>query len=123
MKKKILFIEDEARFQSNFKEFFEKHGFVMSSAYDGESGAKMVGEVMPDLILLDLVLPKKNGFEVLQEIKNNSISAGIPVIVLTNLEGVHDIGQAMSLGANAYIIKADYSLDDILSRINKMLNI
>lgn len=115
--KKILFIEDEARLHKNFEEIFRKENFALISSYDGESGCKLAEEEMPDLILLDLILPRKNGFEVLETLKSNPRLANIPVIVLTNLEGTQDVERALSLGAYTYLVKANYSLEDVLEKI------
>lgn len=119
--KKILFVEDEIKFQKTMVDLFRAEGFELVSAYDGESGLRMITEQKPDLVLLDLILPKKNGFEVLRELKGNTQTANIPVIVLTNLEGTQDIEQALSLGAHTYLVKANYSLEDILVKIKEAL--
>lgn len=118
---KILAIEDETRLQKMFEEIFKQEGFELFSANDGVSGLKLAEEKMPDIILLDLILPKKNGFEVLKELKDNPRLAKIPVIVLTNLEGARDIEKALSLGAHTYLVKANYSLDDILKKVKEVL--
>jgi two-component system alkaline phosphatase synthesis response regulator PhoP len=119
--KKILFIEDEMRLHKNFEELFKTEDFELISSYDGESGLKLAEETTPDLILLDLILPRKNGFEVLKEIKSNPRLSNIPVIVLTNVGGVQDIERALSLGAHVYLEKANCSLDDILGKIKETL--
>lgn len=119
--KKILFVEDEMKFQKSFEDFFKKAGYELFPAYDGESGLKLAEEKMPDLILLDLILPKKNGFEVLEKLKANPRLSAIPVFVLTNLEGSPDIERALSLGATSYLVKANYSLDEILMKIKEVL--
>lgn len=116
---KILFIEDEMRMHKLFRDIFEQEGMEFFTAYDGETGIKLAEEKMPDLVLLDLILPKKNGFEVLEEIKANPRLAKIPVIVLTNLEGAQDIEKALSLGAHTYLVKANYSIDEILKKIKE----
>lgn len=118
--KKILFVEDEMRFQKMIEDLFRVEGFELFSAYDGESGLRMAREKSPDLILLDLILPKRNGFEVLEELKNDQQLSKIPVIVLTNLEGVRDVEKAFSLGARTYLVKANYSVSDILEKIKEV---
>lgn len=118
--KKILFVEDEIRFQKMIKDLFRVEGFELLSAYDGESGLRMAREKSPDLILLDLILPKRNGFEVLEELKNDQQLSKIPVIILTNLEGVRDVERAFSLGARTYLVKANYSVSDILEKIKEV---
>lgn len=121
MTKKILFIEDEPRLQQTLQESFKSEGFEIFSANDGEAGLNLAEEKFPDLIMLDLILPKKNGFDVLKELKSNPRLSNIPVIVLTNLEGAQDIEKALSLGAYTYLVKANYSLDEILEKTREAI--
>ncbi len=120
--KKILFIEDEARLHKILEDLFKAENFEFISAYDGESGCKLAEEEMPDLILLDLILPKKNGFEVMETLHSNPRLASIPVIVLTNLEGAQDVEKALSLGAYTYLVKANYSLENVLEKIKEFFD-
>ncbi len=120
--KTILFIEDEPTLQKAISQFLEKKGYEIKSALDGEIGIAMAKEFKPDLILLDLILPKKDGFEVLKEIKGNDEIKHIPVIVLTNLEGDTDIEKVLSLGATTYLVKANYELEEIVKKIKEILN-
>jgi len=103
MAKKILFIEDESALQKTFDEILRKEGYEMTSALNGEIGLKlaktMAREGKLDLILLDLILPKIDGFEVLKNLKEDETTKYIPVIILTNLEGLKDIDRALELGA------------------------
>lgn len=118
--KKILFIEDEESLQKTMKEMLERNGYSVISALDGENGVLFAKNEKPDLILLDLILPKKDGFEVLKALKEDSSTDAIPVIVLTNLEGSADIEKVLSLGARTYLIKSNYSLDDVLSKVKSI---
>jgi len=119
--KTILFIEDEPTLQKAVGRFLEKEGYNVKTALDGESGLDMVKKIKPNLILLDLILPKKDGFEVLAELKQDPKTANIPVIVLTNLEGSDDVEKALSLGATTYLVKANYNLDEVVQRIKEIL--
>lgn len=119
--KKILFIEDEMRLHKVFEEMFQKEGLELISAYDGISGLKFAEEKSPDLILLDLILPKKSGFDVLKELKANPRLAKIPVIILTNLEGPQDIEKVFSVGAQAFLVKTDYSVEEIIKKIKELI--
>ncbi len=119
---KILFIEDEAKFQQSFLEFFKGENFEVISAYDGVSGLHLAEENLPILIVLDLILPKKDGFQVLAELKKNPRLSKIPVIILTNLEGSEDIERAMELGADLYLVKANYSLAEVAKEIRKYIH-
>lgn len=121
MNKKILFIEDEPRLQQTLLEIFKKEGFEIFSTNNGEAGLSLAEEKIPDLIITDLILPKKNGFDVLKELKSNPRLSKIPVIVLTNLEGSQDIEKALSLGAYTYLVKANYSLDEILEKAREAI--
>ncbi len=93
----------------------------MLSALDGELGLKLAKERKPDLILLDLILPKVNGFDVLKNLKEDRETKNIPVIVLTNLEGIEDVNKAIELGATTYLVKAKYSLEEVVEKIKKAL--
>ena len=121
MAKKILFVEDEPSLQKAISEVLIQEGFEVLSASDGEEGLKATKEEKPDLILLDLILPKKDGFEVLKELKADEKLKDIPVIVLTNLEGVGDVEKALSLGAKTYLVKANYEIEDVLKMVKEHL--
>lgn len=119
--KKILFIEDDPSLVKSLKEFIEKEGFEYVAAFDGESGLEAAKKESPDLILLDLILPKKSGFDVLNEIKQQDELKLIPIIVLTNLEDGKDIEKVLSLGADSYLVKANYSLEEIVKKIKEKI--
>jgi len=119
--KKILFIEDESVLQKTFDSALKEEGYEVVSALDGETGLNLARTQKPDLILLDLVLPKLTGFEVLKKLKETSETKEIPVIVLTNLERMSDIDKALELGATTYLVKVDYSLDEVIKKIKKIL--
>jgi len=119
--KTILFIEDESALQKTFGEIVAQGGYQMISALDGEIGLRVAKEKKPDLILLDLILPKIHGFDVLKKLKEENETRDIPVIVLTNLEGLEDVEKALKLGATTYLVKVNYSLEEILEKIKKAL--
>ena len=121
MTKVILFIEDEPALQKTFGDILKQEGYEMISALDGEIGLRLAKDRKPDLILLDLILPKVNGFEVLKELKEDKETKDVPVIVLTNLEGVADIDRVIELGATTYLVKASYSLEEVVAKIKKAL--
>jgi len=118
---KILFIEDEPTLQKELNEILKQEGFKILAAFDGEEGLKLAREEKPNLILLDLILPKKDGFEVLKELKADEKMKDIPVIVLTNLEGIGDVEKAIELGATTYLVKANYKLEDVVTKIKDFL--
>jgi DNA-binding response OmpR family regulator len=123
MAKKILFIEDESVMQKAVSEFLGVKGYQVVSALDGELGLRAAQVEKPDLILLDIILPKKNGFEVLKDLKSGADTKSIPVIVLTNLSEMGDIGKILELGVTTYLVKSDQSLKDILAIVEKTLDI
>jgi len=119
--KTILFIEDESALQKTFGEILKQEGYEMISALDGETGLRLAKSEKPDLILLDLILPKIHGFDVLKKLKGDKETKDIPVIVLTNLEKIEDVDKALELGATTYLIKAQYSLEEVVEKIKKVL--
>lgn len=118
---KILFIEDEPNLQKAIDEVLKQEGFEILAALDGEKGLEVAKKEKPDLILLDLILPKKDGFEVLRELKADKELKDIPVIILTNLEGTGDVEKALDLGATTYLVKANYEIEDVLKKIKEFL--
>ena len=121
MAQKILFVEDEPSLQKAVSEVLIQEGFKILSAVDGEKGLELARKTKPDLILLDLILPKKDGFEVLKELKADEKTKNVPVIVLTNLEGMGDVEKALELGATTYLVKANYELEDVVTKIRGLL--
>ena len=117
----ILFIEDESILQKSFRKMFENEGYKTVSALDGEIGVNLAKKIRPDLILLDLILPKKNGFEVLEELKKTPETKDIPVIILTNLERNEDIDKALEIVATTYLVKANYSLKEVIGKVRQTL--
>lgn len=116
-KKKILVIEDDRSLQNALVEVIRQEGFESESALDGEEGLAKIKTFGPDLILLDIILPKKDGFEVLSEIKKDEAIKNIPVLILTNLEEMDNVQKALDLGATNYMVKSDFSLKDVVEKI------
>ncbi len=117
--KKILFIEDESAIHKTLSDALETEEYEIISALDGEAGLRLAKEKKPDLILLDLVLPKIDGFGVLKALKADEATESIPVIVLTNLEQMEDIQKAIDLGARTYLVKSNYNLKEVVGMIKK----
>ncbi|MDO8557990.1 MAG: response regulator [bacterium] len=118
---KILVVEDEPSLQKAMVDVLNINGFQAIGASNGEQGLALTKSEKPDLVLLDIILPKMNGFDVLKAIKGEEETKHIPVIILTNLEGSTDIEQALSLGAMTYLVKTNYELDDIVKRAKDAL--
>ena len=119
--KKVVFIEDEPGLQKSLSMALKAQEIDVHSAFDGETGFNLIGEVKPDLVLLDLILPKMDGFTVLEKMKESEELNKIPVIILTNLEDTDDIQRVVGLGATNYLIKANYNVQDISSKVKEIL--
>lgn len=119
--KKILFIEDESALQKTFSDLLSAEGYEIVSALDGQTGLRLARTQNPALILLDLVLPKKDGFEVLKLLKKDNRTQEIPIVILTNLEEAEDVERALRLGATTYLVKANYSLEEVVEKVEKAL--
>ncbi|MDA1337357.1 MAG: response regulator [bacterium] len=117
----ILLIEDEGALQKTMSDVLSGEGYEVLSALDGEIGARLAKEKTPDLILLDLVLPKMMGFEVLEQIRGDKETKDIPVIILTNLENIQDIQRATDLGVTTYLVKSNYDLEEVVAKVKTAL--
>lgn len=120
---KLLIIEDDVVLQKALSEYLAAEGFDVISAEDGEIGIKMAINEKPDLILLDIVLPKKDGYAVLTEVRANENSKNIPIVLLTNLGSISDVEKALELGATTYLVKADYKLEEVTAKVKELLHI
>ena len=118
---KILLIEDDPFLLSMYSIKFEAEGFIVITADDGEKGFEMAKREDSDIILLDILMPKMNGFEVLEKLKADEDTREIPVILLTNLNQKDEIEKGLILGADDYLIKAHFMPSDVVTRINKIL--
>lgn len=119
---KVLYIEDETALQKTLTGALKSAGFTVLNAYDGQTGLALAQKEHPDIVLLDLILPKMNGFEVLASLKKDEHLKKTPVVVLTNLEGMEDIQRVIALGATVYMIKANYDLPEIVAKIKTILS-
>lgn len=122
-KKKILIIEDEKSLRESLADYLQEDGFEIDCVMDGESGLKLAQKGKFDLVILDIILPKKDGFAVLEEIKKDKKIKDIPVVLLTNLESIEDIQKAFEKGATNYLVKADHSLEDISQKVKEILKV
>lgn len=121
MAHKILLVEDDPFLLDMYSTKFKEVGFDVSIAQDGEMGLSKAKELMPDLILLDIVLPKKDGFEVLKTLKSDGQTAKIPVVLLTNLGLDSDVKRGLELGAQSYIIKAHFTPTEVVAKVKEIL--
>ena len=120
-KTKVLIIEDDSYIMEMYKIKFESSDFEVISANDGATGLKILEKKKPDIILLDIIMPKKDGFSVLKEIKSNPTLEKIPVILLTNLGQRENIEKGFKLGAASYIIKAHFTPSEIVKKVREVL--
>ncbi|MEA1963263.1 MAG: response regulator [Patescibacteria group bacterium] len=118
---KILLIEDDPFLLSMYSTKFEAEGFVVVSADDGEKGLEAAKKTDSDIILLDILMPKMNGFEVLEKLKADERTRKIPIILLTNLNQKDEIEKGLILGADDYLIKAHFMPSEVVARIKKIL--
>lgn len=120
---KILVAEDDKFLMSAYKAKLTKEGFEVVVAPDGSEVVNILKNFTPDIILMDLVMPKLDGFGVLEELGKNSSWSKIPVIVASNLGQSEDLERAKSLGAVDYIVKSDLSMDELVKKIKETLKI
>lgn len=120
---KVVIIEDEETLLRVLQDKFRKSGFEIDVALDGEQAIPVVERSQPDLIILDLILPKKSGFEVLQLLKRDAKLKSIPIIVLSNLGQDEDIKKALQLGANDYLVKTQHPLDEVIEKTKNLLRV
>lgn len=116
---KILVAEDDKFLLKIYQTKLAKEGYEIVSATDGEEAVQSIKIEKPNLVILDLVMPKKNGFEVLEEIKADPELKDIPVIVLSNLGQESDVERVMQAGAVDYLIKANFSIEEVMEKIKK----
>jgi len=118
---KIVLIEDEEILSKVLCIELQEADFDVTLAEDGEAGLAAVKKVIPSLVLLDLVLPKKHGFEVLTELKKSPKTRKIPVIILSALGSVEDMKKGLGLGAKAYLVKSQHGVGEIVNKIKEYL--
>lgn len=120
--KKVLLVEDDRFLGDLLAKHFTQEGFLFDLAVDGESALKKAEEMKPDLVLLDLLLPGIDGYEVLKQLKANSVLAHTPVIILSNLGQKDEIEKAMALGAVDFLVKVKFDLAEIVSKVKNTLS-
>lgn len=119
--KTILIIDDDPFISSIYKNKLEVLGYEAITAKDGFEGLKMARILLPVLIILDLLLPQIDGFELLKLLKKDKTLKKIPIVVTSNLNGPEDLKKALSLGANEYLVKAYFTPTEIIARIEGLI--
>jgi DNA-binding response OmpR family regulator len=116
---KVLLIEDDKFLRTVLEKKLSSEGFELVSAVDGDEALEKIISDKPDIILLDIILPKKSGFLVLENIKKDPEFKKIPVLIISNLGQEEDVKRGLSLGAIEYFVKAKVSLDDVVKKIKE----
>lgn len=120
-KYKILLVEDDKFLSKAYRDGLEDARFIVVCALDGKEAIEKIKSEKPDLVLLDLIMPGANGIEVLQDIKSEDTLKSIPVVILSNSARDSDIKKGMALGAVDYLIKADFSMEEVVKKVNAYL--
>lgn len=120
-KKHILLIEDDGFLASIYAQKLELEGYDVSLSTNGEDGLRLAQKDPPSLILLDLVMPKLDGFQVLERLKEKAETKKIPVLILTNLGQREDVERCLSLGAAGYVIKAHSLPQETIAKVKELL--
>ncbi|MEI6042310.1 MAG: response regulator [bacterium] len=118
---KILIVEDEDILVRVLREKFEDNGFDVEVAEEGDKVIPLVEKFKPDMILLDIFLPKLNGMDILEKLKDDEVMKTIPVIIISNLDDDKKIKEALNLGAVDYIVKSQHPINEVVELVNKYI--
>lgn len=119
----VLLVEDDVFLAGIYQKKFEMEGYKISVAENGEKGLADAKKKKPDIILLDILLPKMDGFTVLQNLRADAVTKEIPVILLTNLGQKDDVEKGLEAGASDYLIKAHFKPSEIVDKVKKVLHL
>lgn len=117
----VLLIEDEEMLANMYETKFKNEGYKIRKALDGETGLKLAQEEKPDIILLDIIMPKLDGFSVLKKLKEDGKLKNVPVVLLTNLGQDEDINKGQSLGVAGYLVKANLTPAEVVEKVKEYL--
>lgn len=120
--KKILVVEDEEYIRDLYVQILQKEGYLVDSASDGEEAYVKISKKEYDLILLDIILPKIDGLQVLEKLKKESKKISAPVVLLTNLSQEVVVAKAVDYGVRGYMVKSDLTPQDIINEVRGYLN-
>lgn len=121
IKRKVLIIDDDEFLLEMYTLKFQEHGFGVEVARNGKKALEVIPEYNPDIILLDIVMPSMDGFEVLREIKKQKLAPNALILVLTNLGQKDDTEKGMSLGADGYVVKAHFTPTEVVEKVKGLL--
>jgi DNA-binding response OmpR family regulator len=121
MAQKIVIIEDDKLLSSLLQKKLKKEGYEVSVAFQGDKGLTQVRKVMPDLILLDIIMPAMDGFEVMEKIQKDKKLSKIPIIIVSNSGQPVEISRAKKLGAKDWLIKAEFDPQEVVDKVKKQI--
>ena len=121
MKKKILLVEDEEIILNLLQRKLTQEGYEVSVARDGEDGLRIMRQFRPDLVLLDIIMPKLGGFEVMEAMNKDEALSKIPVIIVSNSGQPVEIDKAQSLGAKDWLIKTEFDPKEVVEKVVKQI--
>lgn len=120
--KKILIVEDDSVLLWTLVKKFKLEGFDVTKAKDGEEGLKAALKIKPDLILLDIIMPKMDGVTVLKKLQQDSYAKNIPVIMLTNLNDEIEVMKSVKSGKYDFLIKSNYDINKVVAKVRERLD-
>ncbi|NTW27203.1 MAG: response regulator [Candidatus Moranbacteria bacterium] len=123
LKRKILIVEDDLFIRDIYQVKFSQEGFDVTIAEDGARAMKILEQLIPDIILLDIMMPYMNGMEVLRKIKSDEKLKNIPIIMLTNISEKEKVGETAEYGVGAYLIKSQFTPSEVVHKVNALLNV
>lgn len=119
---KIVCAEDDKLILTSLVQGFTAAGFAVTAAHDGEEAVEKIKAVKPDVVLLDIMMPKLDGFGVVWELKANPETADIPVVMLTNLSDSETLSKILEAGVTDYLLKSEQTIDQIIVKVNEVLS-
>ena len=119
--KKVLIVEDEELIGNLLEKKLRQEGYYASVAIDGEAALKQIREEKPDIVLLDIVLPRLNGFEVLSELKEDEVLQKIPIIIISNSGQPAEIEKAKELGVRDWLVKTEFDPQEVLEKVQRQI--
>lgn len=119
---KVLIVEDDQFLLRMYKKKFEIAGFQVEIAVDGEDGLNKMRSAKPDIVLMDIMMPKLNGLDAIAQAKQDSMIKNIPILVLTNLSNTDDAQNAVKSGALGYMVKSDFTPSQVVEKVKSILD-
>ena len=119
--KKVLIVEDEELIMDLLKKKLIQEGYEVSTAYDGEQGMEKLRSVKPDILLLDIVMPKKSGYEVMEEMSKDPELNKIPIIVISNSGQPVELDKAKNLGAKDWLVKTEFDPREVVEKVRRLI--